>query len=404
MKPFSFVHLADVHLGYMQYNLPERREDFTRVFIEAVDKILQLKPSFVILAGDIFDDPRPSNQTLATAIRELRRLKEAGIKVFAVDGSHDLEPNVVTGTILIPLHNAGLLTYLPRLNGGYYGDEGYYIYGIRSSRSLMEADEKIPEYLIKYPPKPDLNLFNIFVFHGTLDLPEYALPNLKPDLRAEYLKGGFNYYAGGHIHQPILKNFRGGLLAYPGSLETTTYVEADIPKGFYHVEVSSLREPPIVNRIKIENARKFIVKEKDFSDLPVEKILDELSKTVIEADVENSVVVLVLKGVLPEGIKKSQIDIPRIRSLAKKALYVSIVNQLTERGQYKPPIQLKEAKELKTTAYEHFLKIFKGYGFSEEFNAKLAKKALDLITPLLKGGEEEVKKILEDLANDYKKD
>ncbi|MGP3667373.1 MAG: metallophosphoesterase family protein [Candidatus Bathyarchaeota archaeon] len=404
MKPFSFVHLADTHLGYMQYNLPERKEDFTRVFIEAVDKILQFKPSFVILAGDIFDDPRPSNQTLATAIKELRRLKEAEIKVFAVDGSHDLEPNVLTGTILIPLHNAGLLTYLPRLDGGCYVNESYYIYGIRSSRSLREADEKIPEYLARNPPKPNSSLFNIFVFHGTLDVSEFVSLNFKPDLRAEYLKTGFNYYAGGHIHQPILKNFKNGLLAYPGSLETTTYIEAETPKGFYYVEVPSLKEPPTVNRIKIDSSRKFIVKEKDISGLTTEKIFDELSKTVIEADVESSVVVLVIKGVLPEGVKKSQLDIPKIRSLAKKALYVSIVNQLTEKGQYRLPVELKESRELKTAAYEHFLKIYKGYGFREEFSVKLAKKTLDLIPHLLKGEEEEVKKILEVLADDYKKD
>ncbi|MCX8176200.1 MAG: hypothetical protein N3E48_03080, partial [Candidatus Bathyarchaeota archaeon] len=201
-----------------------------------------------------------------------------------------------------------------------------------------------------------------------------------------------------------LKNFKSGLLAYPGSLETTTYVEADTPKGFYHVEVSSLKEPPTVNRIKIENTRKFLVKEKDVSGLTVEKIFDELSKTIVEADVENSIIVLVVKGVLPEGVKKSQLDIPKIRSLAKKALYVSIVNQLTEKEQCRFPVQLKEGRELKITAYEHFLKIYKGYGFQEEFSVKLAKKTLDLIPHLLKGEEEEVKRTLEALANDYKKD
>ena len=39
MKPFSFVHVADLHLGYAQYNLDVRREDF-----ETPSKKLLTKP------------------------------------------------------------------------------------------------------------------------------------------------------------------------------------------------------------------------------------------------------------------------------------------------------------------------------------------------------------------------
>ena len=35
MKPSSFVHVADLHLGYAQYNLDARRQDFNRAFEEA---------------------------------------------------------------------------------------------------------------------------------------------------------------------------------------------------------------------------------------------------------------------------------------------------------------------------------------------------------------------------------
>ena len=64
MRSFSFVHVADLHLGYMQYNLDVRREDFARAFEEVVEKTLELKPDFMIVAGDIFHHARPSNVTL----------------------------------------------------------------------------------------------------------------------------------------------------------------------------------------------------------------------------------------------------------------------------------------------------------------------------------------------------
>ncbi|MEM2092548.1 MAG: DNA repair exonuclease, partial [Candidatus Bathyarchaeia archaeon] len=102
MSDLSFVHLADVHLGYEQYNLSERREDFDRAFTEVVDKTLELKPNFMIIAGDLFHHARPLNITLERAIKNFRRLREANIPVLVVDGSHDTAPNIVTGTILNP--------------------------------------------------------------------------------------------------------------------------------------------------------------------------------------------------------------------------------------------------------------------------------------------------------------
>jgi DNA repair exonuclease SbcCD nuclease subunit len=102
MKPFSFVHVADVHLGYAQYNLEARREDFNATFQEVVDKTIELKPDFMLIAGDLFQHARPSNSTLENAITSFRKLRDAGIPVLTVDGGHDSAPNMITGTILNP--------------------------------------------------------------------------------------------------------------------------------------------------------------------------------------------------------------------------------------------------------------------------------------------------------------
>jgi DNA repair exonuclease SbcCD nuclease subunit len=65
LKPFSFVHAADLHLGYSQYGLEVRREDFDRAFQELVDKALELKPDFMIIARDLFHQARSSNSPRA---------------------------------------------------------------------------------------------------------------------------------------------------------------------------------------------------------------------------------------------------------------------------------------------------------------------------------------------------
>jgi hypothetical protein len=114
LKAFSFVHASDLHLGYAQYGLEVRRQDFDKAFAEIVKKTIELKPDFIIIAGDLFHQARPSNVTLENAIRSFKRLRDAGIPVLTVDGSHDSAPNAITGTILYPLDSAGLIYHLPR--------------------------------------------------------------------------------------------------------------------------------------------------------------------------------------------------------------------------------------------------------------------------------------------------
>jgi len=393
--PFSFVHLADTHLGYMQYNLPERREDFSRVFIEAVDKTIELKPSLTLISGDIFDSPRPSNVTLATAVRELRRLKDAGIKVLAVDGSHDMEPNVMTGTVLVPLHNAGLISYLPRMEQGCWEDDSCYVYGFQSFRSLREADEKLPSYLEAKPPKPKPDKFNIFMFHGAMDDPEYTPIYFKPDIRTTHMPEGFQYYAGGHVHQPLVRHFKHGMLVYPGCLETTAYTESEVEKGFYHVTVKRLDAPPLMRRIRVEKARVFRVEERNFSGKPLDRITEESSTLLRSLDADGAILILILRGMLPPGVKRSQVDVPKIRTTASRALHTIIINQMTELTMPEAVQPVKEARELKTVAYNYFSKVFE-QKYPGELGERLARVAIELLDPLLSGEEGRVKSMLEE--------
>ena len=47
-----FLHFADCHIGYRQYNNRERFNDFGRAFISVIDVAVAEKVDFVILAGD----------------------------------------------------------------------------------------------------------------------------------------------------------------------------------------------------------------------------------------------------------------------------------------------------------------------------------------------------------------
>jgi len=396
VKPFSFVHVADLHLGYAQYNLDVRREDFENAFGEVVSKTIELKPDFMIIAGDLFHHARPSNVTLETVITNFRRLRDAGIPVLAVDGGHDAAPNVVTGTILNPLDSAGLIHYLPRHEGACWRNHSCYVYGVPNFRTKRRTEEQLPLFLEQNKPTPDPSLFNIFLFHMALELPAVTPPHIEAEASPELLPEGFNYFAGGHVHRPSKIDFKKGLLVYSGCTETVNYDDAQIEKGFYHVEVNEkgvLR----LNRIKLETPRHFVVLEPDYTGMLPEKITESAVQLIKERDEEGAIIVLVLKGVLPAEANRAEIDIARIREAAQKALLVYPLLRLRETEVSEEVIRSifeGELKDLKTKAYEYFVQIF-AERYSREQSEKISRLAVNILEPLVRKDEEKVKKEME---------
>jgi len=396
MKPFSFVHVADLHLGYAQYNLDVRREDFNAAFREVVDKTVELKPDFMIIAGDIFEQARPSNITLEAAITNFRRLRDAQIPVLVVDGSHDSAPNVITGTILNPLDSAGLVYYLPRHEGASFRNESCYVYGIPNFRTPRKTEEQLPVFLEQNKPTPDRSVFNILVFHMALDIPSIKPPQMEAEARPEILPDGFNYYAGGHVHKPYKFPFKGGLLAYSGCTETVSYEDAEAEKGFYHVEVNE-KGVPKLHRVKLETPRRFIVLDRNYSGSTPTKITEAVVQLVKEADEAGAVIVPILRGVLPAEAGRGEVDLAKIRSAAEKALLVHPLLRLRETEVPEEVIRsIFEGglKDLKTKAFEYFFEFF-SERYAREEAEKIARLAVDLIEPLVGKQETKVKKVLE---------
>jgi exonuclease SbcD len=397
MKPFSFVHAADSHLGYAQYNLDVRRRDFNKVFVELVDKTIELAPDFMIIAGDIFEHARPSNSTLEVAIRNFRRLRDAGIPVLAVDGSHDSAPNAITGTVLNPLDSAGLIWYLPRHEGACWRNENCYVYGVPNFRTARKTQEELPAFLEQNKPAPDPSLFNILVFHMALDIPAIKPPKMEAEAAPESLPEGFNYYAGGHIHKPYKSRFKGGLLVYSGGTETASYDEAKIEKGFYHVKVSKSGKPKL-ERIRLETPRKFIILEQTYTGSSPSKITEAVVQRVKENDEPDAVIVPVIKGVLPAEAGRGEIDLAQIRNAAEKALLVHPVLRLKETEISEDIIRSifgGDMKDLNTKAYEYFYEIF-SESYPREESEKIARLAFDLLSPLVEKRETSVKEKLEE--------
>ena len=85
----KFLHMADCHLGFRQYNLRDRFNDFGRVFFAVIDTAIAERVDFVLLAGDLFHKRAIDALTLNQAVAGLERLQSAGIPCLAVEGNHE---------------------------------------------------------------------------------------------------------------------------------------------------------------------------------------------------------------------------------------------------------------------------------------------------------------------------
>jgi len=83
------AHISDTHLGYRQYNLDERENDFYEAFNEAVDKAIEERADVLIHSGDLFDSPTPPIKALFVFKNALAKI-DGRIKIYTVLGDHDM--------------------------------------------------------------------------------------------------------------------------------------------------------------------------------------------------------------------------------------------------------------------------------------------------------------------------
>ncbi len=257
----KFAHLADSHLGYRQYGLLERENDFYDVFDKCVDKIIEEECDFVIHAGDLFEFAKPSPNALLRFQKAFLRLKEANIPVYAIAGNHDSVRRKGAVPPQILFKDLGLILLSP--NNPMTSFNGVLICGM----PYMPKSNK-PSLLEKYKlfeAEAKNHIVSILVAHQSID--KY-LP-FNPELEIGDLPDNFDYYAMGHIHNYINDAYGKGRLVYPGSSEIWKSDEvgdySKKGKGFAIVEIGV--GEPLVKRVTVELPRKFIKEHIDYEYL-----------------------------------------------------------------------------------------------------------------------------------------
>jgi DNA repair exonuclease SbcCD nuclease subunit len=87
------LHLADVHLGAAFSAFGDGAARRAREVVEAFARLPEIaqehEVAAVLIAGDLFDGPRPPLEAVAAARETVRRLVDSGRPVFIIPGNHD---------------------------------------------------------------------------------------------------------------------------------------------------------------------------------------------------------------------------------------------------------------------------------------------------------------------------
>jgi DNA repair exonuclease SbcCD nuclease subunit len=359
-----FIHCGDTHLGRSNFRLDEREQDFFKAFEKVVDTAIKREVDFIVHSGDLFDMGKPSVSTVIRCVKQLKKLKRAGIPVFVVWGSHDVS---LTESPVQLLDELGLTVNLAdkryhevgekvKLSGESIKD--CFICGIPGRR----ANAKAMYEGLEVEPR---GKYNIFIFHHTIS----EADNITSDIPISLLPKGFDYYAGGHWHKRCEFVYGKGIVVYPGSTEFNTVDEMDEERGFYIVDTDGSKE-----WIKT-NQRDAIVRELkiDCSD----KEANERCIELLPEKGNGEIFIIRLKGRLASGTKGS-IDRRMIDSIAKDRGFLTAKTYISQLANPESRVHVQTKKRSLEEIEKEFLEK-SGYG----------EKVVDLAVNLIKvlGGE-----------------
>jgi len=83
------LHTGDTHLGYQQYHVPDRRQDFLDAFRQVAADAIEDDVDAVVHAGDLFHDRRPTLPDILGAIDVLEELASNDVPFVAIVGNHE---------------------------------------------------------------------------------------------------------------------------------------------------------------------------------------------------------------------------------------------------------------------------------------------------------------------------
>ena len=226
MRSVTFIHAADLHLGAPFKGLRAVSAQWADTMLAAIpaaynriiDIAIDHQVDFVLIAGDIFDDTRPSYSDFSLFVSGMERLNEVGIPVYFINGNHDPYTSWNNDFAVLPAN-----THLLGVDGPEFacferdgqplaliGGRSYFNQAWPAGVDVSEgiSRETAMSHLGKQAP------FMIGLLHTGLDID----PTRSPARTADLLARDVDYWACGHIHQGrLLPSQADPKIAFAGS-------------------------------------------------------------------------------------------------------------------------------------------------------------------------------------------
>jgi len=263
---------------------------------------LQGNVDFILISGDLFNTAVPSIDSLKMAVEQLKKIKDAGIPVYFIAGSHDFSPS--GKTMLDVLEHAGLAVNVARgeelpdnrikLHFTVDKKTGVKITGMLGKKGGLEKGyyyHLAKEHLESEPGT------KIFMFHS-------ALAELKPKgleemdaMAISLMPAGFDYYAGGHVHvvdRQSIGKYKN--IVYPGPIFPNNFAEVEKLKhgSFVIVENGNVQHVPLI-------VHPTICISVDGTNKTPTEVEAEVRLQLVKSDLSNALVTIRVSGCLRQG-------------------------------------------------------------------------------------------------------
>ncbi|MDF9745125.1 DNA double-strand break repair protein Mre11 [Natrinema salsiterrestre] len=288
------IHTGDTHIGYQQYNSPDRRQDFLEAFRAVVEDAVADDVDAVIHAGDLFHDRRPGLVDLQGTVDILRTLSDADIPFLAVVGNHESKRDAQWLDLFADLGLATRLGAEPILvdDTAFYGLD----FVPRSRRDDLTYD---------FDALPDRADHATLVSHGLFE--PFAHADWDTETVLEESTVDFDAVLLGDNHKPDTAEVLETWVTYCGSTERASASERE-DRGYNLVDFEDDGTVGISRR-GLSSTREFVFVDVELTD---DEGIDRVQERVRQHDLEDAVVIVTIEGegrpIAPAAIEELAID------------------------------------------------------------------------------------------------
>lgn len=250
---FTFLHVADVHLGFRAYDVNgqrfnQREEDIYRGWTDFLNYAMETKPNVILIAGDLFD----SNNPQPAAYDYARKLCYLESQVIVIMGNHERPSR--QGVSPIEVLDGDNIT-------------------VCTSPRMVDIDDVTIYCIPDTGEEYDFLPADILLAHGHIDGPEeyrHATGKLT------FVADQYVYCALGDLHYHWQKKN----ICYPGHLSSLTFGTEGRAFGF----MEGILDPFAVFPRTV-SSRKFVTldtREEAAWDYPFEQLRDCVARILVD--------------------------------------------------------------------------------------------------------------------------